>query len=534
MKNIEKSLLTFLTEDTYKVAILKGEWGVGKTFFWKKFLEKNQKALKKFRAYSYVSIFGIKDFNSINKQIFSGFKILDDSRFKKQTEKLKPISKILESVNIPGINGSKAINNIIESNLINNFLICIDDMERKEDSLSIASVLGLISALKEEKKCKIILIFNDKMFDDDTKGALNEYREKIVDLELSYVPTIKENLKIIWPDGPTQNTQDLFQKLKLNNIRIMQKVKWTHDYFEDKIKDNYPHLCRSFMDKSTGLTIFHHAYSNKFQLNELIDQRHTMYYMMDSDDEQKEKYRVLQDTNHFPEEFDQVIVDYLLDGYVNIEGYKDILSKVNEQYRVSNIGSNYRELWKTYETNFKVSQDVFIEKSIRFLQDHIEDICLKEVDNLVAFIKRIDPFQNLDAIMDQAIDLHVERLEDRDIIYSTLSKEISEKVLQKIKEKTVKKIPITDLIYKLAMRDSWNSADIEFLSIYEKGDFYKWIIDGDDNVILMILSFFERFDRPDKNKITESVISKIKAALDDVKSRTKLDEMRVNLCNSYK
>jgi hypothetical protein len=117
MKNLERSLLIFLSEDTYKVAILKGEWGVGKTFFWKKFLGKNKKTLKKFRAYSYVSIFGIKDFNSINKQIFSGFEILDGSKFKKQIEMFKPLSKILESVNIPGVNSSKTINNIIESNL---------------------------------------------------------------------------------------------------------------------------------------------------------------------------------------------------------------------------------------------------------------------------------------------------------------------------------------------------------------------------------------------------------------------------------
>lgn len=161
------------------------------------------------------------------------FKILDDSKFNKQTEKLKPLAKILESIKIHGVNSSKAVNSIIESNLINNFLICIDDMERKERELSISSILGLISVLKEERKCKIILIFNDERLDAEAKDGLNEYREKIVDIELSYNPTINENLAIIWPDKPKQNTQDLFQTLKLNNIRIMQKVRWIQEYFED-------------------------------------------------------------------------------------------------------------------------------------------------------------------------------------------------------------------------------------------------------------------------------------------------------------
>jgi hypothetical protein len=534
MKSIEKSLITFLKNDTYKVAILKGEWGVGKTYFWNNFLNENTSILKKFRAYSYVSIFGIKDFSSINSQIFSSFKILDDSKLKKQTEKLKPLAKILKSVKIPGINSSKAISSIIESNLINNFLICIDDMERKEKDLSISSVLGLISALKEEKKCKIILIFNDVMLDAETKEGLNEYREKIVDIELSYNPTINENLAIIWPDKPKQNIQDLFQKLKLNNIRIMQKVRWIQEYFEDQIKSTYPYLYERFMEKAACLSIFYHAYSNDFNLDEIMDRSFAMYSLLDDDDEQKEKYKVLNDTNHFPENFDQVIVDYLLDGYVNIKKYEDILSKANEQYRVSDISSIYQELRKTFDSNFKVPQDVFITKSIEFLENHVKDLYLQEVIDLTNLIKKIDSSKNFDSILDKAIDIHVQRLEDRDIIYSSLPKRIADKLNKKIKEKTVKKIPITDLFNKLAIRDSWNPADIEFLSIYEKDDFYNWIIQEEDKVILLIHSFFERFDRPDKNKMTESVISKIKAALDDVKSRSNLDELRVNICNNYK
>lgn len=534
MENLKKSLQTFLKEDAYKVAILKGEWGVGKTYFWKNFLRENTEILKKFRAYSYVSIFGIKDFGSIYNQIFSGFKILDNSKFKKQTEKLKPLARILESVNIPGINSSKAINNIIESNLINNFLICIDDMERKEKDLSISSVLGLISALKEEKNCKIILIFNDEKLDAETKGGLNEYREKIVDIELSYVPTINENLAIIWPDGPSQIILDLFQKLKLNNIRIMQKVRWVQEYFEEIIKIPYPHLYERFMEKAACLSIFYHAYSNAFNLNEIMDRSFVMYSLLDNDDEQKKKYKVLNDTDHLPESFDQVIADYLLDGYVTIEKYEDILRKTNEQYRVSNISSIHRELFKTFNLNFKISQDTFIEKSMTFLETHIQDIYLQQVIDLANLIGEIEPSKNLESILDKAIDIHVARLEDRDIIYSSLPKDIEDKIQQKIKEKTLKPIPITDLFKKMAMSDSWNPADIRLLSIYEKNDFYNWVIQEDDNVILMIHSFLERFDRPDKNQMTDSVISKITAALDDVKSRSRLDELRVNICLSYK
>ena len=38
---------------------------------------------------------------------------------------------------------------------VSDSLICIDDLERKGSSLELKDVLGLISLLKEQKKCKV-------------------------------------------------------------------------------------------------------------------------------------------------------------------------------------------------------------------------------------------------------------------------------------------------------------------------------------------------------------------------------------------
>ena len=111
--------------------------------------------------------------------------MLDEKGLSKHLEKLKPISAVLKSIEIPYLNSSEPINDLIESKLIDNFLICFDDLERKEQAISGSSVLGLISELKEEKSCKIILIYNDRELDEGTEQQINEYREKVVDLELN-------------------------------------------------------------------------------------------------------------------------------------------------------------------------------------------------------------------------------------------------------------------------------------------------------------------------------------------------------------
>src|SRR5690606_13490472 len=130
-------------------------------FFWKNFFSEFKEELT-FRAYSYVSLFGVHDIADVKRQVFSNFEILDETGMSKHLEKLKPLSSLLKKIEMPYLNASSAIGDFIEAKMVDNFLICIDDLERKEDSISGSSVLGLISQLKEEKSCKIVLIYNDE------------------------------------------------------------------------------------------------------------------------------------------------------------------------------------------------------------------------------------------------------------------------------------------------------------------------------------------------------------------------------------
>lgn len=55
MSKVLKALDAFLKSDN-KVLVIKGDWGVGKTFFWNKYYENNINNLSQL-AYSYVSLF---------------------------------------------------------------------------------------------------------------------------------------------------------------------------------------------------------------------------------------------------------------------------------------------------------------------------------------------------------------------------------------------------------------------------------------------------------------------------------------------
>ena len=70
MRGIEETLKRFLEKGEHKVLAIKGEWGIGKTFFWKQFFE-NNKSIVNHVAYFYISLFGIREISELKRQVFA-------------------------------------------------------------------------------------------------------------------------------------------------------------------------------------------------------------------------------------------------------------------------------------------------------------------------------------------------------------------------------------------------------------------------------------------------------------------------------
>ncbi|WP_164465127.1 hypothetical protein [Aeromonas dhakensis] len=160
---IKDQIFHFLSSEQPEVMAIKGEWGVGKTFSWKKFLqEANSKGKIKSDRYSYVSLFGINSLDSFKYTIFENVIKRDIIGTEASIETFKSnTTSLIESLGrnsfslFRGAPIIKSLTPAIEAVSflsLNNILICIDDLERKGKSLDIKDVLGLVSLLKEQKK----------------------------------------------------------------------------------------------------------------------------------------------------------------------------------------------------------------------------------------------------------------------------------------------------------------------------------------------------------------------------------------------
>ena len=213
----------FSRDDAFVLSI-NGKWGVGKTHFWKKF-RKNELADEKNLAY--VSLFGKETIQDIRTDI-----ILQISKKDSYINSVGgAISNVKSSFGFKdeevdfGLSGSmiSSMMTLLKKKDFKDVIVCFDDFERLSDKLDMKDILGLISELKEQKNCKVVLILNH----DKIKGkTLSIYKDKIIDYEFEYSPTPEQSYALIESSLTVfkKYPRKYFKQNNINNIRVMKRV----------------------------------------------------------------------------------------------------------------------------------------------------------------------------------------------------------------------------------------------------------------------------------------------------------------------
>jgi len=173
----------YLRHDTNYALMITGEWGVGKTYFYKNILKKqisdtsiSPHSKKKYKPI-YVSLFGLKSVEEIQTAIF-----LELYPFLKKKE-IKLGGTLLKSL-IKGITSISNIGDVIdfkeiESNKagwinFDQLVLCFDDLERISKNLGIDEFIGYVNSLVEHENAKILIITNETAILDDKYKKIKE------------------------------------------------------------------------------------------------------------------------------------------------------------------------------------------------------------------------------------------------------------------------------------------------------------------------------------------------------------------------
>lgn len=446
LSKIEENLYDLLIKKNEEVVIsISGEWGIGKTYFWNNFIKNYKEKELKYKQIAYVSLFGINSLNDIRTSI-----LLQVSPTKKKLswvdkKIITPLKNVKSSLKLDdlsmsfGFDALGSIFTLLTSGDFENVIVCFDDFERISSNVNLKDVLGLISELKEQKKCKVVMILNEKelgKLTDIEKKPYSEifslYKEKIIDYDFLFEPTIEENVKIAIEKQNIKFKQKILienlQKFNIKNIRVLEQIFRKLSHFEFIIDKSYhDNVLNDFLN--TALIVLEFIAKDGKKIEDYLKEKKKYDVNSMSDDEfeeyssqQKYKENIFSSTDDLIE---NIILEFLEKDTIDSKKLIEILNEKNEHTNWYEIQNDIHKKWRKVYRDFKYSRKDFateINQIFEENKDNMQNILnFEELFVYLEFIKNI-PFE----INKDTEELMIKNYIDKYVKYDSFDNEIKE------------------------------------------------------------------------------------------------------------
>lgn len=412
-----------LQSNNKKVIVLKGDWGIGKTYLWKEEIQPNLPILQKC---GYVSLFGKSSIQEINKAALTTVYLANKIENKKtKVRKFLHLAdkytkeNEFEKLNF-AIQGVDALLSVINRETLKNTIICFDDLERMDSNIDFKDFLGFVNDLAEHQECKVVLIFNEKeLFNiekvenitnenndknnnkqieiSDNQIIYNKFKEKTIDLEITYTPTFEDNFNVACniinhnlEDKYKNIIKNLLNELHENNIRITSKcIECVNDFInavysiKDKLQyfDNFSNTILLEIIKSIAyISQQYWKAGHKFWDNKYTEKYNKEKYKNNYDlafRDALKKPAIYQ--GKYLETLDKYFQGYKFDEHILYSYLKDY-SLLLIYYKFEKQRNEYEEIfWNTIDGKF---------------DDYINNMCnlFKDKDNAYSFFINIGSY----------------------------------------------------------------------------------------------------------------------------------------------
>lgn len=381
LEKLKKFRNVSLNNEEKNIILINGDWGIGKTFTYKKYLEEN--SLKEI----YISLFNLDKLEDIDKKLISSYMINCINRNNIATKTVSKISnyfnieafdKLLE--NKVGFSISDVANLLQIENLEfgNNIVLCFDDLERVGDKVEFKSLLGKIEQL--HTKIDIIVLCNTKKLSKENQSIFDEYKEKVIDYTLtldSFDSDFLEKFinKVNLNIESKKILLDIFKEYGKNNLRYLIKVMKRYQeienlcFGEEWFIKNQSLIVKGIANLELELSLG--VYSKK-ELETL--KGYEEYFSKNNKDRKKKDESELKKEVNFLNGISTEIVKIVELLYKYYLGNSDLKKELNIYF---NFVSEYEEFYKLvdlYFLNTEVNLDRYINK--------LEELYLKLFDNL--------------------------------------------------------------------------------------------------------------------------------------------------------
>ena len=559
----------FLHSNNAGVFVIKGKWGVGKTYLVKEVVERSRAGWKG-RKYAYVSLFGINSLDELQERIFveaeaanstqrvEAPSFIDRNRYFRWL--YQPISKMRPNIKqgvkqisetTSGIGSLQAEILSRSTQLLTKFWIaraipgskiCIDDIERRGDNLPMRDLLGFLSQLKEQRGCQIILILNQDEL-GESQSQFDLYREKVVDKEVAFIPNTSEIIQI--GGFPIDETlpAEILQELEADNIRVVQKTK----RFLDEL---YPLL--EGLDDDARSEVFQSAviigwfyfardkdntswdYVRTFDsmaglLGPHYDGQTTEPQQSEATKDIRNKLRRLNfwKIGHLEE----LLIDTLKRGFADTNKFDEILPLVSEKAKMAQARRQVSKAWDIFRNSFDDNQKCFVDAIVTCFKEQSVYYDFHGLEEAMGILTRLGKEKEAYEILEHFFANRDTAKFQRDPESLTFigDKRIHARVAQETRKKA-ESLDVIQVLDKSTRYSGWDEGDIDVLNSYSEDDWFflfKKRLRGDERLRPYVKRAvdFGKVSLPDPRY--KQIGHKVKAALTRIGRESEINRERV-------
>lgn len=545
---IREQVLHFLSQSSPSVMAIKGEWGVGKTHGWEALLlDAQKKEMLSAKRYSYISLFGISSLEKLKYAIFENSITKDLIGTEPNLESLKTNTLGMLEVlgrgswskfkKMPFIRSAAPAVEAFSFMSISDALICIDDLERKGANLDLKDVLGLVTLLKEKKKCKVILLLNAGT---EATDDYETYKEKVIDIELDFSPTPEESAAIAYNNKKNYHEElSAFTiSLGIKNIRVLTKIDKYIELAIGHFEGTQPELKTQLLHTTALFSWAYYCSTHDEDIPSLdfIESVKSIYLVDPKKLSEKEKLWkniLLGYSFKRIDALDREIAKLVRHGYLDRRNFEIAITAVNQQAINNKKDNSYRSAWDIFHNSFSNNQELVIQQLFETFISNVHQVTPNDLDSLVTVFRTLDENDKASSMIDEFIS---KRSEDIELFnpdnFNFIRKLEDEEIIRKFRMIYIQRKPretIKEVLDRISGQNGWNNEDIEILSGSSKDEFYDYFKNLNGPNLTSHVSTCLKFGGfTNGSEEMESIASKAKSALKKIASESKLNEIRMH------
>ncbi len=508
---VRKAIGSFLASNRPEVMCVTGKWGVGKTYSWKLFLQTAKEKPNGFGLpkYAYVSLFGLSSLDNLKTAIFESSIGAKDIGIEPSLASLKTNTLAVANSlgrqslsfleRLPWAKNFADALNAVSFLSVTDTLVCLDDLERKSKSLQMNEVLGLVSYLKEQRRCKVVLIFNEDVFEQEESKEFKRYVEKVAEYNIQFAPSAADCVSIALPEQTDVNRwiSSGCISLGLSNIRLIKRIAWLALLIEPIFKDFDPSVLEASIRLLALLVWCTYATEEGAPTIDFLKTRRFQSWMgtLKQPDlsAQEQGWNRLLDEYGFNrmEEIDLILLDGIKRGYFDEDSLAKYAATEDAKVKTAKRRNEFTDAWSLFHGSFKNNEEEVLAELYSGLKKNLEYADPANANAVISLLKDLGHPDKAKEL----IELYVQRNKERSFFdlsqypFAELITDEEFKAAFDAKFKSFKdERPVTEILKNLATGGGWSPEDIAALERLTVDDFYNLFMETEGDELSRIVN----------------------------------------------